>query len=182
MEEAEELAKSIEQTIGGKVRLKGGRFHVRYVATGFGEIEAHLLAEGFRKLASIAYLIVNGSLTKDSILFWDEPEANLNPKLVTEVAKILRSLAAGGVQIFIASHDYLLTNELAMAANYELAPRVPINFFGFKRTEDRSAVEVESSDRLADLQDNPILQEFAEHYDREQKLLFPPSLVGGHHG
>ena len=181
MKEAQALVAPLEKAIGGKVIEKGGRFYVQSKAA-MGSIEAHLLAEGFRKLASIVRLIVNGSLMKNSILFWDEPEANLNPRLIIIVARVLRLLAAEGVQIFIASHDYLLTNELAMASNYEVKPKVPMMFFGFNRTDDGSAVEVESSDRLADLQDNPILREFAAHYDREENLIFPPSAGGRHNG
>ena len=59
-----------------------------------GAIDAHLLSEGQRKIASLVRLIVNGSLTSNDLLFWDEPEANLNPRLVTKVATALRALAA----------------------------------------------------------------------------------------
>lgn len=44
-----------------------------------GDIAAPLLVEGWRKLATLAYLIANGSLTTKSILFIDEPESSLNP-------------------------------------------------------------------------------------------------------
>ena len=62
------------------VRLEGGKF---YVYSSDGTIEAHLLSEGERKIASLVRLIVNGSLTSNDLLFGDEPEANLNPRLVT---------------------------------------------------------------------------------------------------
>ncbi len=39
-----------------------------------------LVSEGYRKMATIMYLILSGSLTKDSILFWDEPETNMNQR------------------------------------------------------------------------------------------------------
>ena len=44
-------------------------------------IEFTLLAEGLRKLGLLWLLIRNGSLKPGAVLFWDEPETNLNPKL-----------------------------------------------------------------------------------------------------
>ncbi|MBI4662619.1 MAG: AAA family ATPase [Verrucomicrobia bacterium] len=160
-----------KEILQGTVRLEGGKF---YVYNDDGLIEAHLLSEGQRKIASLVRLMVNGSLTSNDLLFWDEPEANLNPRLVTKVAEALRALAAAGVQVFIATHDYLLTQELSLAAEYpdqqEERLRCPINFFALSRTETEG-VTVQSGGTVAALQDNPILEEFAAHYDREQALL-----------
>jgi len=166
------LAEPFEkEVLMGTVRLEGGKFYVRCCD---GDIEAHLLSEGERKIASLVRLIVNGSLTSNDLLFWDEPEANLNPRLVTKVAEALRALAAAGVQVFISTHDYLLTQELSLAAEYpvqqEQRLRCPIKFFALSRT-DSEGVKPQSGDTVAALQDNPILQEFAAHYDREQSLL-----------
>jgi len=115
----------------------------------------------------VLHLINNGSIDKDTVLFWDEPEANLNPRLTTHIALFLRELAKTGIQIFIATHDYLLTGELSLAAEYRIAPEVPIRFFGMSREGD-GPVSIRSGDTLADLEDNPILEEFAAHYEREQ--------------
>ena len=51
-------------------------------------------------------------LTEGSILFWAEPETNLNPKLFGPVVEILLELQRQGVQIFIATHDYLILKQL----------------------------------------------------------------------
>ena len=51
-------------------------------------------------------LIRNGLLEKNSVLLWDEPEANLNPELYPLVANILLALQKNGVQIFLATHSY----------------------------------------------------------------------------
>ena len=79
----------LEQELQFKVLQMNGRF---YIQTEKGNMEAHLVAEGLRKLASILYLILNGEINTDTILFWDEPEANLNPALVKVVAKFIRVL------------------------------------------------------------------------------------------
>ena len=103
------------------------------------------------------------------MLFWDEPEANLNPKLITRIAETLRILADRGVQVFVATHDYLLSHELSLAVEYQTKPKVPTRFFAFQR-DDSGPVSVQAGDTLADLEHNPILEEFAAHYDREREL------------
>ncbi len=133
-----------------------------------------MLAEGLRKLATIAHLIRNGSLAKDSVLFWDEPETNMNPKLIPTVARTLLALASAGVQTFVATHDYLLTSEISLAAEYATddAKGASPRFFALTRPEPSKPVDVERGDTLANLQHNPILEEFAAHYDRERSFFY----------
>jgi predicted ATPase len=160
------LKLDLEDILRGEVIQKGDRFYVRGKESK-RPLEAHLLAEGHRKIAALVQLINNGSIDKDTILFWDEPEANMNPRMIKHIAVLLRELASVGVQVFITTHDYLLTGELSLAAEYQTQPNVPIRFFAMSREGD-NPVNVQSGDTLADLHDNPILDEFAEHYQREQ--------------
>ena len=155
------------EVLGGRVALKGARFVLHSKE---GHIEATLLSEGFRKIGALAQLIANGSLGKSSVLFWDEPEANLNPKLVTVVSGMLQKLAQQGVQVIVATHDFLLSQELSLAAEYPKPDTVPIRFIAFSRTGSGGSIETQSADTLVGLSDNPILAEFAAHYDREQTL------------
>lgn len=166
------LVKPLESEIRGKVSLEGGRF---YVTGGDGSIEAHLLSEGWRKLAALVQLIINGTLTKNGFLFWDEPEANLNPRMVVQLSETLLRLANQGIQVFVVSHDYLLTNRLSLASEYpDQLPedqRCPVKFFGLTRKgADERGVSLSSGARLADLADNPILAEYAALYDYEGDL------------
>ena len=64
----------LEKELGFKVLQMNGRF---YIETNNKPMEAHLVAEGLRKLASILYLILNGEINKNTILFWDEPNQTL---------------------------------------------------------------------------------------------------------
>lgn len=161
--EVRKLAAPLQEILGGRVSLDGGRF---YLAATEGNLEAHLLSEGLRKIGSLLHLIVNGSLMKNGFLFWDEPEANLNPQLVTKVVGTLRHLALFGVQVFVASHDYLLTQHLALPpAKGER--RAPVRFFCFNRDEE-AGIKVDQGDTIAALASNPILDEFARYYDRQR--------------
>lgn len=94
------LADEIEQVIGGKVEVRGEEFFIN-------DIEMPLIAEGHRKLALIWLLLHNGLIGKDTVLVWDEPEANLNPVLISLVAKTLLKLAELGTQVFLATHSYV---------------------------------------------------------------------------
>jgi predicted ATPase len=173
LRDAAKLVKPFEELLGGKVVLEGDRFHVWSRA---GYVEAHLLAEGYRKIGGLVHLINNGSLMTNGMLFWDEPEANLNPKLVTRIAFALRFLASKGIQVFIATHDYLLSQELSLAVEYSTEPHCETRFYCFARENAQSSVEIESGNTLADLSTNPILEEFALHYERERSLFagLPP--------
>lgn len=161
---------ALEKLLLGKVIQKGDRFYVR------GKnhetmLEAHLLAEGHRKIAALVHLINNGSINSNTILFWDEPEANLNPVLTRSIVQCLIGLVEVGVQVFLATHDYLLTGELSLVSEYNLSPAIPLLFHAMSRKED-GPVRVQPGKTLADLKNNPILDEFAAHYEREQKAAF----------
>ncbi|MGC4066738.1 MAG: AAA family ATPase [Polyangiaceae bacterium] len=160
-----QLLVPIEAALGGVVALENGRF---YVLLGDGKMEAPLVAEGLRKLAVLAHLVVNGSLSENAFLFWDEPEANLNPKLARLVSEMILALGDWGVQVFLASHDYALASELSLASERRLSDLMlpAAVFFGLARG-DSGGVSVEQSSRLLGLSQNPILEALSSLHDRE---------------
>lgn len=105
------LLDMIQDVINGKVEKKNEKFYLRNAQ---GNLEFTLLAEGYRKLGLLYSLIQNESISSGSVLFWDEPEANLNPKLSCQVVKILLELQRMGTQIFMATHDYVMLKELEL--------------------------------------------------------------------
>jgi len=127
------------------------------------------VAEGFRKIAMLVHLVTNGSLAQQGMLFWDEPEANLNPRLVRRVVDFLRDFARGGAQVFLASHDYLLTQRLSLAA--EIDPALPIRFFGLSRDSKSGPVRAEAGRLLSDIDETPMMKEFARYFE-EQRAAF----------
>ena len=122
---------------GGVVVEKNGRFYLKQPA--IGTLEAPLLAEGHRKLAMIIRLIANGSLLEGGYLFWDEPEANLNPASQRAVASALVHLANAGVQVFVASHSTFLIREIEMNP-----PNGSPRFIGLMRADSADTGEHES--------------------------------------
>lgn len=98
------MLEKIGDVIDGTVTQEEDIFYV--IKKDGRKIEFSLEAEGLRKLGLLWKLIRNGLLEKDSVLLWDEPEANLNPELYPLVVNILLELQKNGVQIFIATHSY----------------------------------------------------------------------------
>jgi predicted ATPase len=162
------VLKQIESDIDGTVIQKDDKQFYFKEKNG-NEILAVLNAQGKNKLGQLVYLIKNGSINKNTILFWDEPEVNLNPRYIAIVVKFLQTLAKNGVQIFVATHDYLLAHLLSLDAEYrEQTDAPPMKFFSFYKGED--GTEIESADTLAGIHNNSILDEYAAYYELEQKL------------
>jgi len=136
LKEIDNLLAPIESLLGGTIRNENGRFYL--VQKGSGKFEVSLVAEGFRKLGAIAYLLANGSLGNQSVLFWDEPETNLNPAYIRKVAEMLVEITASGTQVFVATHSLFLLRELSM-----LTADVPSRFFALSEKSADLAAEWE---------------------------------------
>lgn len=159
----------IKEHLGGELIKEKDTFYIKY---SHGKIEATLLAEGVKKLATLYYLIENGTITENSILIWDEPEIYFNPKLITILTKILNELALSGVQIFLATHDYLLSHQLSLLDEYRDSiegETASTKFFCLEDSNDEG-VKVFSGTNLTHIQNNPILEEFSNHYENEREL------------
>ena len=107
----------------------------------------NLVAEGKRKIATRYKLLANGTLTPETTLFWDEPEANLNPALLKQMAAILAEMARAGFQIILATHSLFLMKELHILSQRE---KTPVRYFGLS-AEDGGATQVATADTLTDL-------------------------------
>ncbi len=143
---AKELLQPLEAAMGGNIELdKGGRFYLKLPGE---KIEIHLVAEGLRKLAMIARLIATGSLLDKGYLFWDEPESNLNPKIVKQVASTIVNLAQNGIQIFVATHSLFLMREIHILLK-QPDSALDARFFGF-HLED-NGVDVKSGKSMDDI-------------------------------
>lgn len=169
-DEIQSLIKPLEDITESKIIKENGRFYFQNTQ---GKMEMPLIAEGYRKIATLMYLIANGEIAPNSVLFWDEPEANLNPKLTKQMVDLLINLAKKGVQIFVASHDFLFTHLLSLKSEYRqnfTENELPqISFFGLY--EQNHEIIFDTAETLANLSNNAILDEFEAFYDLEQNYL-----------
>ncbi len=149
----------LQQSMGGKVIAKNEEFFLKNQQ---GELEFTLLAEGIRKLGLLWVLIQNGTLLNGSVLLWDEPETNLNPKLMRTVVEILMELQRMGVQMFISTHNYSLLKEfdLQKAATDQL-------LFHSLYRDEHGDIKASSCADYGALTPNAIDEAFAGLVDRE---------------
>lgn len=153
------LLTALQKAIDGKVVAKG---EYLFLKNKQGELEFTLLAEGIRKLALIWLLIQNGTLLSGSVLFWDEPEANLNPALMGEVVEVILVLQRFGVQVFLTTHNYVLLKEFDLRKKRE----DKIQYLSLFRDES-GAVASNASDSYLGVDPNAIALTFNSLYDRE---------------
>ncbi len=133
-----ELLQPLEKAMGGSLILEeSGRFYLQTANT--GRIEMHLLAEGLRKLGMIARLIATGALLDKGYLFWDEPESNLNPKIIKTIAKTILQISMTGIQVFVASHSLFLLRELFILQQNEFK-ELETRCFGLHLVKSRVSV------------------------------------------
>jgi predicted ATPase len=158
------LIKQFEVLMGGAVRLENGRFYLIPEQSGKGKIEMPLVAEGIRKLAMLAYLLLNGALRDKGTLFWDEPETNLNPRLMRALAQALVLLATQGYQVVLATHSLFLLRELAIELE-TTEKHKSANFIGLCRNE-RGSVTAQSAPSLSDIDCLVLLDEDLNQTDR----------------
>ena len=107
----------LQKVSSGKVTLHDDRFYLKPGTQ--AKLEFNLVAEGLRKIALLWQLIKNGTLEKGAVLFWDEPEANINPKYIPVLAELLIMLESEGVQILVSTHDYFLSKYIEVKRSKE---------------------------------------------------------------
>ncbi len=149
----------LQARLGARLVAEGGRLYVKSDA---GRVEAHLAGAGLRRLTTVMHLALDGRLAESTALLWDAPAAGLDPGATPILVDLLHALVDGGVQVFIASQDYLLTEALSLAAERAKPRDRHSRFFLFHHGAD--GVEVEAAESLLDLSANPIADAFSAHY------------------
>lgn len=157
--ERQKLLKILEIQLGGWIETRGETFF--WKPSGGAVLEFTMLAEGFRKLGLLWLLIQNGILWNGSVLFWDEPEANLNPALMRTVASILNILQRYGVQVILATHSLAFLKELQLLQEKQ----DKLRYHALYR-DNEGMIRVESSDEYLDLSSNAISEAMDDLFDR----------------
>lgn len=153
-----DILQKIANLIGGQVIYENDTFYI-LKESGL-KVEFSMEAEGIRKIGLLWRLIKNGSIHKGSVLFWDEPEANINPKFVPELVEILLELQRNGVQIFITTHDYIFSKYFDVKSSDN-----DINYYSLYKTSQ--GVKYEFAKKLDDLENNQIRDTFIKLYEDE---------------
>ena len=162
------LLDPLEEQLGGRVTERHGRFYLG--PFGASSMEMPLVAEGWRKLAMLARLIATGSLLDRGCLFWDEPESNLNPRLIREVAKAILGICRAGVQVFVATHSLFLLREFEVLLEHEFED-VRHRYFALER--DNGDVRISQAGKIEDVDPLAMLDEELRQSDRFVQTFMP---------
>lgn len=103
-----------EKVIEGSVIFDDLQKKLKYKSTKTGlDLELHeassMIAEISPLVAYLKYILPK----KNSILFIEEPEAHLHPKVQVEMMKIFVELAKSGVKVVMTTHSDFMMNELS---------------------------------------------------------------------
>ena len=158
--EQERLTTILQREMGGKIHSRNEQFYLR---TRVGDIEFGLEAEGVRKLALLWILLRNGTIGKGATLYWDEPETNLNPSMMPSVVKVLLALEREGVQVFIATHSYVVLKEFELQRENHA-----VRFYSLFKNEN-GEIEINGSKSYHGLTPNKISDQFSRIYDLEME-------------
>ncbi|MCY4498086.1 MAG: AAA family ATPase [Rhodospirillaceae bacterium] len=162
------LLEPLEDQIGRVVLESNGRFYLRQ--PGKATMEMPLVAEGWRKLAMLSRLIATGSILEKGVLFWDEPEANLNPKLIREVARAILRICESGVQVIVATHSLFLLREFELLLKREFS-EVDQRYFALRH--DENGVQISQSGEVGEVDPLVLLDEELKQSDRYLERLMP---------
>lgn len=146
--------------IGTAVVFEDADIYIPHKST---KVEIAMAPLGHCKFALLQILLGNGSIRPGSLLFWDEPEANLNPKLVGEVVEIILMLQRMGVQVFLATHDYVMLKELDLRAKQ--SDNVAYQAL-YRNPDDRDDIKCFTTNKFLELEPNSILDTYTSLYDR----------------
>lgn len=182
--------------IGGRYELHGGRFCFqsgayieklgassaatkaaqsfqdsvqKFVPSKAPLLSSSMTAEGFRKIGVLQRLLSNGCLNPGTTgpLLWDEPESNLNPKLMKDLVQALLELARNGQQVILATHDYVLLKWFDLLMDKGKGDHVV--FHRLHRIEGDENVQHESQSDYSIVGRSAISNTFAELYDEDVK-------------
>ena len=132
----------------------------RFVPAKTAVLSSGMTAEGFRKIGMLQRLLTNGTLNPgvSGPLLWDEPESNLNPKLMKLLVEILLELSRNGQQVILATHDYVLLKWIDLLMNKGKGDHVM--FHALYRDEKTGEVKVDSMDDYRAITPNAIADTF----------------------
>ena len=159
--EYEMIITKLEKAIDGRIFLRNEKFYFHpNSALPEQDFDINMTAEGWRKLGMILQLLRNGGLHSGMSLFWDEPEANLNPQLIRLIANIIVELSKLDIQIFIATQSLFLVNELELLIA-EQKIKEGIRYFNLRKGNP-----VEQGDTFTELQNVLLVDESIKQSNR----------------
>ena len=157
---AKGMLEKLEKIMNGTVIVENEEFFI--LRNDGTKISFHVEAEGIKKIGLIWQLLMNDNIKEDTILLWDEPEANINPNLIPTLAEIILELGRHGVQVFLATHDFFLPKYIEVLSE----EKDKVAFHALYKTDD-DGVQCETDEKFTFLDHNAIIDERINLYEKE---------------
>lgn len=148
---AEKILGDLERKIDGQVIVENDEFFI--LKNDGRKISFFYEAEGMKKMGLFWRLLMNENITPNSILIWDEPEANINPEHIIDLVKHIIELSRVGVQVFVSTHNYMLAKCFSVYSNSDDC----IMFHSLYNDKETDIVKINSDNNFESIQPNSIL-------------------------
>ncbi len=155
--------KSLKDIIEGRIEFDA-KSEKWFYKKGNQKFSIGMTAEGIKKIAIIDILLGNRYLTKDSVIFIDEPESALHPHAISLFLELLAELGEAGIQIFMATHSYFVIKKLYLIAQKK---NKSISGISFDQRYDNNYEEFDLKDEMPK---NSIIEESINLYKEEVDL------------
>ena len=162
------LLSLIERMLGGTVTEKENLSSVDlvYNTRSGQELRIEDLASGYKPLVYLLRLIDNGWLTKNTLLEIDEPETNLHPQWVVELAHLLVLIhKCLGTKILVTSHHPDMVSAIRYISEKE--GLLDVTRFYLAEPEDEFSILYEYKNLGHDI--DPVFESFNESFSTIQK-------------
>lgn len=160
---AQNILPKLETMMGGKIVYENEEFYIEREDR--KKIPFSMEAEGFKKIGLIWQLLMTENITKGTVLLWDEPESNINPKFIPMLVEIVLELSRNGVQVFLATHSYFIAKYLEIRKKES----DDMLFHSLYKSQN-DEVLCESNKKFSDLKNNIIMEAFEQLLDEVYEM------------
>lgn len=155
------VRRQLKDAIHGRIEYKEEKNEWIFKDERNREYGIALTSEGVKKMSVMDVLLGNRFLTPGSIVFIDELESALHPKLIAQYVEMLVQLAQADIQFFVSTHSYAVIKKF-----YIVAHREGLSIPAFSLEADSIA----SADLMKEMPDNGIVNESIRLYEEEISL------------
>ena len=152
--------RTLSEVIKGKIEYDQASGEWLFRGNDKQTYDISITSEGVKKLSILDSLLGNHYLSKESVVFIDEPESALHPEMISKFMDIIFLLVKVGLQFFIASHSYYVIKKLYLIAHQN---NLTIPVYSFDE-------ECARCDLKKEMPENPIIRESIRLYEEEIAL------------
>lgn len=157
-----DVVKSLQELMNGRISQTRGKEKFIFSRGGKEKYSMSMTAEGIKRIGIYITLINNRQLHAGSVLFLDEPEAELHPKAIRVLGNMIYNFSKSGIQVFVSTHNYFLLKQLELNARKEKAE---VQCCSLKNID--GVIAAEFSDLQNGMPDNPIVDVALELFDED---------------